>query len=40
MQGYAEAKFSDFAEVAMIAARYGFVKKPAAFADDAAIPDQ
>jgi phosphonate transport system substrate-binding protein len=40
VRGYAEAKFSDFDEVARIAARYGFVKKPAAFADDAAIPDQ
>ncbi len=32
VQGYAEAKFSDFAQVAGIAARYGFVKKPDVFA--------
>ena len=39
VQGYVEAKFSDFAQVAKIAARYGFVKKPAAFADEAAPTD-
>ncbi len=39
VQGYAEAKFSDFAQVAKIAARYGFVKKPEAFAAQAATPD-
>ncbi len=39
VQGFAEAKFSDFAEVAKIAARYGFVKKPAAFAAQAAPTD-
>ncbi|MBI2949844.1 MAG: phosphate/phosphite/phosphonate ABC transporter substrate-binding protein, partial [Verrucomicrobia bacterium] len=32
VQGFAEAKLSDFAEVAKIAARYGFVKKPELFA--------
>jgi len=32
VQGYTEAKFSDFAEVARIAASYGFVKKPEVFA--------
>ncbi|MBM3838817.1 MAG: phosphate/phosphite/phosphonate ABC transporter substrate-binding protein [Verrucomicrobia bacterium] len=31
VQGFAEAKLSDFAEVAKIAARYGFVKKPELF---------
>jgi len=32
VEGYVEAKMGDFAEVAKIAARYGFVKKPEAFA--------
>ena len=32
VQGFVEAKFSDFAQVAAIAARFGFVKKPDAFA--------
>ncbi|MCH7799594.1 MAG: phosphate/phosphite/phosphonate ABC transporter substrate-binding protein [Planctomycetes bacterium] len=32
VQGFVEAKFSDFAEVAAIAARFGFVKKPDVFA--------
>ena len=32
VQGYTEAKFSHFAEVARIAAGYGFVKKPGVFA--------
>jgi ABC-type phosphate/phosphonate transport system substrate-binding protein len=32
VQGFVEAKFSDFAQVAEIAARYGFVKKPDVFA--------
>ncbi len=32
VQGYVEAKMSDFAEVAKIAARYGFIRKPEAFA--------
>jgi len=32
VKGYAEAKLSDFAEVAVIAARYGLVKKPETFA--------
>ena len=33
VQGYAEAKLSDFAEVGKVAARYGLVKKPHLFAD-------
>ena len=32
VQGYTEAKFSHFAQVARIAASYGFVKKPEVFA--------
>ncbi len=32
VQGFTKAKFSDFASVAGIAARYGFVKKPDVFA--------
>ena len=32
VQGYAEASLSDFAEIAKVAAEYGFVKKPALFA--------
>ena len=32
VQGYVEAKMSDFAAVAKIAARYGFIRKPEAFA--------
>lgn len=32
VQGYAQAKLSDFAEVAKVAARYGFVKQPERFA--------
>ena len=32
VQGFVEAKMSDFADVANIAARYGFVKKPQVFA--------
>jgi phosphonate transport system substrate-binding protein len=32
VQGFVEAKMSDFSEVAGIAARYGFVKKPQLFA--------
>jgi len=32
VQGYAEARMSDFADVAKIAARYGFIRKPEAFA--------
>ncbi|MCZ6834824.1 MAG: phosphate/phosphite/phosphonate ABC transporter substrate-binding protein [Planctomycetota bacterium] len=32
VQGFAEAKMSDFADVAKIAARYGFIRKPEAFA--------
>jgi len=35
VQGYTEAKFSHFAEVARIAAGYGFVKKPDVFAAEA-----
>ena len=35
VQGYAEASLGDFAEVARIAARYGFVKKPELFAASA-----
>jgi phosphonate transport system substrate-binding protein len=38
VQGYAEAKLSDFAEIAKVAAGYGFVKKPAAFAASPAKP--
>ena len=34
VQGYTEAKFSHFAEVARIAASYGFVTKPEVFAGD------
>jgi phosphonate transport system substrate-binding protein len=34
VQGYVAAKLSDFAEVAKVAARYGFVKKPDVFAAD------
>jgi phosphonate transport system substrate-binding protein len=33
VQGYAEAKLADFAAVAQIAARFGFVKKPELFAE-------
>ena len=32
VRGYTEAKLSDFAEVAKVAARFGFVKKPQLFA--------
>ena len=32
VQGFAEAKLSDFAEVAKVAARYGFLKNPQRFA--------
>ena len=32
VQGFAKAKMSDFADVADIAARYGFIRKPQAFA--------
>lgn len=34
VRGYTEAKLSDFAEVAEVAARFGFVKKPELFAGD------
>ena len=34
VQGYVEAKLADFAPVAKIAARYGFVKKPGLFANE------
>ena len=33
IRGYTEAKLSDFAEVAEVAARFGFVKKPELFTD-------
>ncbi len=36
VQGYTEAKFSHFAQVARIAASYGFVKKPDVFAAEPA----
>ena len=32
VQGYVEAKLSDFSEVAKVAARYGFLKQPERFA--------
>jgi len=32
VEGYAPAKLSDFAEVANVASRYGFIKKPQLFA--------
>ena len=32
VQGFVEAKLSDFTGVARIAARYGFIKKPELFA--------
>ena len=35
VEGYVEAKLSDFAEVAEVAARYGFVKSPELFSADA-----
>ena len=42
VQGYAEAELSDFAAVAKVASRYGFVKNPDVFSDGepAAIPAQ
>lgn len=38
VQGYVEAKLSDFDEVAAIAARYGFVKHPELFAETRVSP--
>jgi phosphonate transport system substrate-binding protein len=38
VQGYAEAKLNDFAEIAKVAAGYGFVKKPGLFAASPAKP--
>ena len=33
VQGFVEARMPDFAEVARIAARYGFIRKPEAFVE-------
>ena len=38
VQGYAEAKLSDFAAVAEVASRYGFVKNPKLFANGSTAP--
>ena len=32
LEGFAEAKLTDFTEVARIAARYGFIKQPELYA--------